>query len=85
MPVTFDELVSNNANATAALRTAIDENAPLQGFLNGMGYDISGLFDQLEQVDQPMSIQNQEHVQYSHLIRLLPSTIHQIPYLHNQL
>ncbi len=45
-----DMLVSNNANAMAALRTAIDENKPLQGFLSGMGYDISGLFDQLEQV-----------------------------------
>ncbi len=53
-----DMLMSNNANAMAALRTAIDENAPLQGFLSGMGYDISGLFDQLEQVILLLSANN---------------------------
>ena len=45
-----DALISNNAAAMAQLRASIDENAALVDLMNGLGYDVTGLFAQLEQV-----------------------------------
>ena len=45
-----DSLQSNNYYAMDQLRAAIDENQFFVSFLQKWGYDVSGLFEQLEQV-----------------------------------